>query len=165
MREIREMDLGHYKRKAVTEPERKCGIKLRLSALIEVAAALPRRRKQREDCWRGILAHGATPSDERVRSPGASTRLFSAGPMCTNRLIRKGCAFGKRDTVSEVRQERERSHQPRCCARDGGRPSEAGLQEHASNNHKLRWSKARVAPLWKRRDSIASCVDQGDERK
>src|SRR5262249_7431453 len=30
MREIREMDLGHYTRKAVTEPERKCGIKLRL---------------------------------------------------------------------------------------------------------------------------------------
>jgi hypothetical protein len=44
--------------------------------------------------------------------------------------------------LAKVRQERERSYQPRCCARDGGRPSEAGLQEQASNSRKLRWSRA-----------------------
>jgi hypothetical protein len=49
--------------------------------------------------------------------------------------------------LANVRQERERSHQTRCCARDGGRPSEVGLQEQASNNHKLRWSKARVVSV------------------
>jgi len=36
--------------------------------------------------------------------------------------------------LANLRQERERSHQTRCCARDGGRPSGAGLQEQASNN-------------------------------
>src|SRR5262249_27188276 len=49
--------------------------------------------------------------------------------------------------LAKVRQERGRSNQTRCCARDGGRPSEVGLQEQASNIHKLRWSKARVVSV------------------
>jgi hypothetical protein len=49
--------------------------------------------------------------------------------------------------MANVRQERERSYQTRCCARDGGRPSEAGLQEQASNSRKLRWSRAIVVSV------------------
>jgi hypothetical protein len=43
-----------------------------------------------------------------------------------------------------VCRERERSNQTRCCSRDGGRPSEAGLQEQASNNRKR---NQRVSPV------------------
>jgi len=38
--------------------------------------------------------------------------------------------------LANVCRERARA---RCRSRDGGRPSEAGLQEQASNNRKLRW--------------------------
>jgi len=79
-----------------------------------------------------------------------------------------GEAFGVRwleILLAKVRQERERSHQTRCCTRDGGWPSEAGLQEQALNNHKLRWSKARVVSVMEKERSITSCKDRGDERK
>src|SRR4030095_7132341 len=56
-------------------------------------------------------------------------------------------ASASRILLAKVRQERERLYQTRYCARDGGWPSEAGLQEQASNNHKLRWSKARVVSV------------------
>lgn len=49
------------------------------------------------------------------------------------------------DTVGEVC--RERAIKARCCPRDGGRPSEAGLQEQASNSRKLRWSRAIVVSV------------------
>jgi len=49
-----------------------------------------------------------------------------------------------RDTVGEVCRERARA---RCWSRDGGRPSEAGLQEQASNSRKLRWSRAIVVSV------------------
>ena len=70
------------------------------------------------------------------------------GEASVNRLD-LGLVFSQAGLVllANVRQERERSHQTRCRARDGGRPSEAGLQEQASNNHKLRWSKARVVSV------------------
>ena len=35
----------------------------------------------------------------------------------------------------------------RCCARDGGGPSGAALQEEASNRRQLRWSKAGVVSV------------------
>ena len=62
-------------------------------------------------------------------------------------LIIGEASASRLDTEANVRQERERSYQTRCCARDGGWPSEAGLQEQASNNHKLHWSKARVVSV------------------
>jgi RNA-directed DNA polymerase len=36
---------------------------------------------------------------------------------------------------------------PRGCTRDGGRPPEAGLQEQASNHHKLQGSRAPVVSV------------------
>ena len=47
--------------------------------------------------------------------------------------------------LAKVCRERKMvRNRARCCSRDGGRPSEAGLQEQASNNRKLRWSRAIV---------------------
>src|SRR4051812_39112718 len=45
--------------------------------------------------------------------------------------------------------------QASCCARDGGRPSGAALQEEASNCHELLWSKAAVVLC--QEDAQASC--------
>ncbi len=72
------------------------------------------------------------------------------GALVASRLLRlvSDCVLAANEILlAKVRQERERLHQTRCCAGDGGRPSEAGLQEQASNNHKLRWSKARVVSV------------------
>ena len=56
------------------------------------------------------------------------------------------CPFCTPDTVGECvpgtrKMVRNRA---RCCSRDGGRPSEVGLQEQASNSRKPRWSRAIV---------------------
>ncbi|WP_032113179.1 hypothetical protein [Candidatus Paracaedibacter symbiosus] len=47
--------------------------------------------------------------------------------------------------------------------RDGGRPSEAALQEEASNHSKLRWSKARVVSVREKVSCKISGKNQGDE--
>lgn len=47
--------------------------------------------------------------------------------------------------------------------RDGGRPSEAVLQEEASNHSKLRWLKAKVVSVREKVSSKASGEGQGDE--
>lgn len=47
--------------------------------------------------------------------------------------------------------------------RDGGRPSEAALQEEASNHSKLRWSKAKVVSVREKVSQKISGKDQGDE--
>ena len=47
--------------------------------------------------------------------------------------------------------------------RDGGRPSEAALQEEASNHSKLLWSKAVVVSVREKVSYKASGEDQGDE--
>lgn len=49
------------------------------------------------------------------------------------------------------------------CTRDGSRPSEAVLQEEASNHFKLRWSKARVVSVKEKVSYKISGMDQGDE--
>ena len=49
------------------------------------------------------------------------------------------------------------------CIEDGGWPSEAALQEEASNHSKLRWSKARVVSVREKVSYKASDKDQGDE--
>ena len=51
----------------------------------------------------------------------------------------------------------------RNCTRDGSRPSEAALQEEASNHSKLRWSKARVVSVREKVSYKTSGMDQGDE--
>lgn len=51
----------------------------------------------------------------------------------------------------------------RNCTRDGSRPSEAALQEVASNHSKLRWSKARVVSVREKVSYKISGMDQGDE--
>ena len=54
----------------------------------------------------------------------------------------------------------------RNCARDGGGPPGAGLQEQAPNHLKLRWLRARVVSVKdKSRRKIAAGMGQGDERK
>ena len=63
-----------------------------------------------------------------------------------NATMNATCPFGDEATVGECvpgtrKMVRNRA---RCCSRDGGRPSEAGLQEQASNSRKLRWSRAIV---------------------
>jgi hypothetical protein len=55
-------------------------------------------------------------------------------------------AFDRKPSVSRILlanvcRERARA---RCCSRDGGGPSEVGLQEQASHSRKLRWSRAIV---------------------
>lgn len=47
--------------------------------------------------------------------------------------------------------------------RDGGRPSEAALQEEASNHSKLRWSKAKVVSVREKVSYKISGKDQRDE--
>jgi hypothetical protein len=47
--------------------------------------------------------------------------------------------------------------------RDGERPSEAALQEEASNHSKLRWSKAKVVSVREKVSYKISGKDQGDE--
>ena len=47
--------------------------------------------------------------------------------------------------------------------RDGWRPSEAALQEEASNHSKLRWSKAKVVSVREKVSYKISGRDQGDE--
>jgi hypothetical protein len=47
--------------------------------------------------------------------------------------------------------------------RDGGRPSEAVLQEKASNHSKLRWSKAKVVSVREKVPDKVSGKSQGDE--
>lgn len=47
--------------------------------------------------------------------------------------------------------------------RDGGRSSEAALQEEASNHSKLRWSKAKVVSVREKVSYKISGKDQGDE--
>jgi hypothetical protein len=47
--------------------------------------------------------------------------------------------------------------------RDGSRPSEAALQEEASNHSKLRWSKAKVVSVREKVSGKTSGEDQGDE--
>ncbi len=49
------------------------------------------------------------------------------------------------------------------CIRDGSRPSEAALQEEASNYSKLRWSKARVVSVREKVSYKISSMDHGDE--
>ena len=51
----------------------------------------------------------------------------------------------------------------RNCTKDGRRPSEAALQEEASNHFKLRWSKARVVSVEEKVSYKISGKDQGDE--
>jgi len=51
----------------------------------------------------------------------------------------------------------------RNCTRDGSRPSEAALQEEASNHFKLRWSKARVVSVEEKVSYKISGKGQGDE--
>jgi hypothetical protein len=51
----------------------------------------------------------------------------------------------------------------RNCTKDGSRPSEAALQEEASNHFKLRWSKARVVSVEEKVSYKISGEDQGDE--
>ena len=51
----------------------------------------------------------------------------------------------------------------RNYTRDGGRPSEAALQEEASNHSKLRWSKARVVSVREKVSRKRSGESQGDE--
>jgi hypothetical protein len=69
------------------------------------------------------------------------------------KLVRHERAWCYRDSV-------------RNCARDGGRPPGAGLQEQASNRLKLRWLRARVVSVkdksWLK--SVAGEV-QGDEQQ
>jgi len=54
----------------------------------------------------------------------------------------------------------------RNCARDGGGPPGAGLQEQAPNHLKLRWLRARVVSVKEKSwlKTVAGEV-QGDERK
>lgn len=47
--------------------------------------------------------------------------------------------------------------------RDGGRSSEAALQEEASNHFKLRWSKAKVVSVREKVFYKISGKGQGDE--
>ena len=47
--------------------------------------------------------------------------------------------------------------------RDGGRSSEAALQEDASNHSKLRWLKAKVVSVREKMPYKASGKNQGDE--
>lgn len=47
--------------------------------------------------------------------------------------------------------------------RDGGRSSEAALQEEASNHSKLRWSKAKVVSVREKVSCKISGKNQGDE--
>ena len=49
------------------------------------------------------------------------------------------------------------------CIRDGGRPSEAALQEEASNHSELLWSKATVVSVREKVSCKTSGEDQGDE--
>jgi len=51
----------------------------------------------------------------------------------------------------------------RNCTKDGSWPSEAALQEEASNYSKLRWSKARVVSVREKVSYKISSEDQGDE--
>jgi hypothetical protein len=51
----------------------------------------------------------------------------------------------------------------RNCTRDGGRPSEAALQEEASNPSKLRWSKAKVVSVGEKVSCKISGKNQEDE--
>ena len=51
----------------------------------------------------------------------------------------------------------------RNYTRDGGRPSEAALQEEASNHSKLRWSKARVVSVREKVSCKTSGKSRGDE--
>jgi hypothetical protein len=51
----------------------------------------------------------------------------------------------------------------RNCIRDGGGPSEAALQEEASNHFKLRWSKTKVVSVKEKVSYKVSGKDQGDE--
>lgn len=53
-----------------------------------------------------------------------------------------------------------------CCTEDDGRSIGVALQGGVSNSHKLLWSKATVVNVMvKRRNLIASCVVERDERK
>jgi len=62
-----------------------------------------------------------------------------------------------------------RSHKPsacelvRNCIGDGGCPSEAALQEEASNHSKLLQTKAEVVSVREKVSSKISGKDQGDE--
>lgn len=47
--------------------------------------------------------------------------------------------------------------------RDGGRSSEAALQEEASNHFKLRWLRAKVVSVREKVSYKISGKDQGDE--
>ncbi|EKE09253.1 MAG: hypothetical protein ACD_16C00204G0002 [uncultured bacterium] len=47
--------------------------------------------------------------------------------------------------------------------RDGGRPSEAALQEEVTNHSELRWSKAKVVSVREKVSYKISGRDQGDE--
>ena len=51
----------------------------------------------------------------------------------------------------------------RNCIKDGGRPSEAALQEEASNHSKLLWSKVMVVSVREKVSYKASGTNQGDE--
>ena len=67
-----------------------------------------------------------------------------------------------------VRHERAWYHREgvRNCARDGGGPPGAGLQEQAPNHLKLRWLRARVVSVKeKSRQKIVTGEVQGDEHK
>lgn len=47
--------------------------------------------------------------------------------------------------------------------KDGGRPSEAALQEEDSNHSKLRWLRAKVVSVREKVSYKASGKDQGDK--
>ena len=54
----------------------------------------------------------------------------------------------------------------RCFTEDEGRPLEVGLQEQASNRHKLHWSRAIVVSVDGKGGAMTPSGEvQGDERK
>src|SRR3954467_11731686 len=67
-------------------------------------------------------------------------------------MIVAWCAGSARCAIVVLCQE---DAQASCCARDGGRPSGAALQEEASNCHELLRSKAAVVLC--QEDAQASC--------
>jgi len=72
------------------------------------------------------------------------------------------------DSGKLVRHERAWCYREgvRNCARDGGRPPGAGLQEQASNHLKLRWLRARVVSVKDKSWLMTVAGElQGDEHK
>ena len=65
-----------------------------------------------------------------------------------------------------TRRVSRRSESAPCCAFDEGRSLGAAVQEEAPNRHERLRSKAAVVNVMvKRRDEIASGMDERDERK